>query len=172
MVRFKRRYFCVEVMFQEADLSSSAKRIKLDKIKHTSLTETIHKSIERFYGDLGMATMMPSFSVIYFNMITNLAIMRTARNLQDKFHNLLTFINKIDDFDVSFRVVHVSGSIKKCKKYLLEYCNQRLAELNSNELYWLDKHKSTRQEEKAETSQVLERIATACKENDNILNLN
>ena len=72
---------------------------------------------------------MPSFSVIYFNTNTNIAIMRTARELKDKFHNLLTFITKLAQFDVTFRVVHVSGSIKKCKKFLSIYCQKKLNEI-------------------------------------------
>ena len=109
-MRFKRRYFCIEVQFQ-SDLSALDK-LHMNKLKHTNFSETIHKSIEQLYGDYGMAVMMPSFSVIYFNSVTNMAILRTARDLQKEFHVLLTFLQKLGDFDVSLRTVHVSGSIK------------------------------------------------------------
>lgn len=84
----------------------------MNKLKHTDLSDTIHKSIEKFYGDYGMAVMMPSFSVIYYNSATNLCILRTARDLQKKFNSLLTFTNKLAEFNVYFKVVHVSGSIR------------------------------------------------------------
>lgn len=137
-MRFKRRYFCVEILYNDETLTStksstsldaSLNKIKMHKLKHTNLSETINSYIEKFYGDYGMAVMMPSFSVIYFNTNTNIAIMRTARELKDKFHNLLTFITKLAQFDVTFRVVHVSGSIKKCKKFLSIYCQKKLNEI-------------------------------------------
>ena len=67
-MRFKRRYFCVEIIFQD-DLKST-NLYQMNKLKHTNLSLSIHDSIEKFYGDLGMAKMMPSFSVIYFNLNT------------------------------------------------------------------------------------------------------
>jgi ribonuclease P/MRP protein subunit POP5 len=180
MVRFKRRYFCVEIQFRDSDLNSMSKKMQLNKLKHTNLSETVHKSIERFYGDLGMAKMMPSFSVIYFNMNTNMAIMRTARDLETKFHNLLTFTRKIDEFDCAFRVVHVSGSIKKCKKFLLHYCNQRLLDIyvkisnnttNSRNYDALLKDQSDLSENDKEIINVLNSLIKVCEEGDNIFNI-
>ena len=174
-MRFKRRYFCVEILFQDDSLSSkgptsletSLNKIKLHKLKHTNLTETIHGSIEKFYGDYGMATLMPSFSVIYFNSITNIAIMRTARDLKDKFHNLLMFTAKLAQFDVTFRVVHVSGSIKKCKKFLGAYCQRKLHELivsnkNISEI---------NNDENKMAVDVYEKLIEVANSNDNLLNM-
>ncbi len=109
-MRFKRRYFCFEIVFP--DELTALNRLHINKLKHSDLSETIHKSIEKFYGDYGMAVMMPSFSVIYFNSATNLAIVRTARDLQKKFHTLLTFVQKLAEFSVALKVIHISGSIK------------------------------------------------------------
>jgi ribonuclease P/MRP protein subunit POP5 len=175
MVRFKRRYFCVEINFQDSDLNSAAKRIQIAKLRHTSLTDSIHKSIERLYGDYGMATMMTSFSVIYYNLSTSLAILRTARDMQGPFHNVLTFTRKLDDFDIAFKTVHVSGSIKKCKKFLLGYCNERL-KLIKKDLSDQKKQLSTAavamdSEDKREVAQVLEKIVECCQQDDNIFNM-
>ncbi len=114
-MRFKRRYFIVELIF-ENDQSNR------QELKMKSVQDTIHQSIEKFYGDLGMAQMMPSFSIIYFNSNTNLLLMRIARELEKKFHTLLTFTKMIDNLNVYFHILHKSGSIKKCKKFLVEYC--------------------------------------------------
>jgi ribonuclease P/MRP protein subunit POP5 len=172
MVRFKRRYFCVEVNFQESDLNSITKRIKINKLKHLNLSDTIHKSIEKFYGDYGMATMMPSFSVIYFNLNTNLAIVRTARDLKEEFHNVLTFTRKLDDFDVAFKTIHVSGSIKKCKKYLLEYCKQRLKLINNHiSTEFGIKKSSTDSDNEKEVVESLEKLVECCQQDDNMFNL-
>jgi RNase P/RNase MRP subunit POP5 len=171
MVRFKRRYFCVEVNFQESDLNSITRRIKINKLKHLNLSDTIHKSIEKFYGDYGMATMMPSFSVIYFNLNTSLAIVRTARDLQSEFHNVLTFTRKLDDFDVAFKTVHVSGSIKKCKKFLLGYCHSRLQLVKNHISTETGLKKNLDAEDEKEVVQCLEKMIECCQQDDNMFNL-
>ncbi|CAF0718128.1 unnamed protein product [Brachionus calyciflorus] len=164
MVRFKRRYFCCELIFRDSDLNSMQTRTQMNKLKHTDLSSAIHKSIEKFYGDLGAAEMIPSFSVIYYNLNTNLCILRTARNLEKKFHTLLTFIQKIEEYDVKFKIIHKSGSIRKCKEFMLEYCTQRLFEfyrkmaVNPKEMEVGDDGKSV--------IKVLENIIEACEQND------
>ena len=145
-MRFKRRYFCCELILRENET----------KIRHTDLSGTINKSIEKFYGDLGAAEMTPSFSLIYFNQNTNLCILRTARNLEKKFHTLLSFIQKIEEVDVKFKVIHKSGSIKKCKKFMLEYCTEQLIEL----------YRKNDTNEKKIVIDVFESMAEACKQND------
>ena len=109
-MRFKRRYFCIEIIFQ--DELTALNRLYVNKLNHTHLSEKVHEMIEKCYGDYGMAVMMPSFSVMYFNSVSNLAIVRTARDLQKKFHTLLTLIQKLSDFNVTLRIIHISGSIK------------------------------------------------------------
>ena len=171
-MRFKRRYFCLEVHFQDADLSSMSKRVQIEQLRHTHLSDAIHKSIERFYGDHGMATMMPSFSIIYFNLHTRLAIMRTARDLQEQFHNVLTFTRRLlnDQIEVAFQVVHVSGSIRKCKKFLLDYCHVRLQAYISEKSTTHEPRRSA--DERMEAIEALDRIIKVCEKSDNVFNLN
>jgi len=174
-MRFKRRYFCLEILFHDdslisakssASLDTSLNKIKLHKLKHTNLSESINSSIEKMYGDYGVSTMMPSFSVIYFNSSTNIAIIRSARDLKEKFHNLLMFTNKLDQFDVTFRVVHVSGSIKKCKKFLSIYCQKRLSELHESQ------SKSILfNEENKMVIDVYEKLLEVSLSNDNLFNM-
>lgn len=159
-MRFKKRYFCVEI---NPIVDGDANKVTVNccmnsNIKQTTLSEEIHKSIEKFYGDLGMATMMPSFGIVYFNTVTNLAILRIARDLKVKFYNLLTFIRKLDSVDVHIRVVHVSGSIKKCKKYLVQYCNAKLNQLA------LDHTKRAPQPDDVIVE--VQKLLTSCQENN------
>lgn len=162
-MRFKRRYFCVEVLYQD-DLNALNK-IQWHKLKYTNLSETIHESIERLYGDWGMATMMPSFSVIYFNSITNLAILRTSRDMQKKFSTLLTFTTKLAQFGVTFKTVHVAGSIKKCKKFLASYCQQKLSEFNQ-----MKSELNVDESELNTAIDMVEKLIETCEVNDNVLN--
>ena len=166
-MRFKRRYFCVEIIFQ--DDFNVLNKIQWHKLKHTHLAEAIHQSIERLYGDFGMATMMPSFSVIYFNSITNIAMLRTSRDLQKKFANLLTFTQRIGQFNVTFRTVHISGSIKKCKKFLGRFCQQRLCDLN--EKISNNKQMNSDESDYKMAIDVVEKLIEVCEVNDNMFNV-
>ena len=160
-MRFKRRYFCVEILFNDEIKSSD--KILVHKLKHTNLSNVINKSIEKFFGDYGVAAMMPSFSVIYYNSTTNVAILRTARDLQKKFHTLLALIQRLDDWKVTLSVIHVSGSIKKCKKFLLTYCQARLNELNEK----VQKNNEMEMESKM-IIDGLETMANVCQVNDSL----
>jgi hypothetical protein len=121
-----------------------------------------------------MAVMMPSFNVIYFNTNTNLAILRTSRDLKDKFHTLLTFTKQLGQFDVCFKVIHVSGSIRKCKKFLLNYCQLKLADLykqmSINSISLFNANQEVESENKA-VAEVYEKLLQNCETNDNLLNL-
>lgn len=124
-MRFKRRYFCVELVVQGTTPTSNYET----KLKSSDLVVELTKSIEKFFGDLGVASMQPSFSLIYFNANTNLAIFRIAREHRAKFHQLLALVRRIDSTDLALKVIHVAGSIKQCKKYLLKDSNRKLEEL-------------------------------------------
>ena len=76
-MRFKRRYFCIQIEFVD-----QVSAFQASKLRHTHLSDGIHESIEQFYGDYGVATLMPSFSVIFYNSVTHLAIVRAARDFQ------------------------------------------------------------------------------------------
>lgn len=154
-MRFKRRYFCCELLVNNSDSAQN-------KPKHSDITSTINKSIEKFYGDLGAAEMIPSFSLIYFNQNTNICILRTARNLEKKFHTMLTYIQKIEDINVQFRIIHKSGSIKKCKEFLIKYCSSKLFELYSKS--HLLKTKMDNNDLIVEG--VLKNVIEACEKND------
>lgn len=147
-MRFKRRYFCVELL---ADVGG-----EIAKIKPSDLQQEFSRSIEKFFGDFGVATMQPSFSLIYFNANTSLAVFRVGRDHRVMFHQLVTLMRRVSTTECTFRVVHVSGSIKKCKKFLLGYSHDRL-----NELY---REEATRKTDRSAAVEVLEKLIKACEE--------
>ena len=171
-MRFKRRYYCVEILFHDGDSVVSSLRT-VQKLKHTQLNEALLAMIERLYGDYGMATMLPSFSVIYFNGSTNMAILRTSREMHQNFHTCLTYIQKLADYRVTLRVVHVSGSVKRCKKYLVNYCAQKVAELvNEQQKLKSGPFAPTSLEASEQIVQCFNSLAEACKLNDNTFIIN
>ena len=171
-MRYKRRYFCIEVVFTDDDKNprtSAAKdnRHNVQKLKHTVLADTIDSLIEKLYGDMGVATIAPSFSVIYFNTNTNIAIVRAAREAQKKFHALLTFIQKLGEYNVAIRVIHISGSVKKCKQFLIGHCERKLASLALPNTIDLLSFPQLDEASKAEVHASFRDLTEACKTKDN-----
>jgi RNase P/RNase MRP subunit POP5 len=121
-MRFKRRYFCIECIF------NSKTRIKNQRLTHSNLYDTIVEAIEKFYGDFGVAYMLPAFSIVYLNAYTNIAIIRISRKASIKFRTLWLLINNIEKTTVFTRIIYNSGSILKAKKFLTQYCYKKLSD--------------------------------------------
>lgn len=115
-------------------ISGSGPSAPDQKLKSSDLVQEISRSIEKFYGDLGVASMQPSFSLVHFNADTSVAIFRIAREQRASFHQLLTLVTRVNNSaaELTFKVIHVSGSIRQCKKHLLEHSNRKLEQLAEN----------------------------------------
>ena len=124
MVRVKRRYFVFQFHFN----SNSAHLIKSSHI-HTAL-ETM---IARLYGDVGVARFTRNLSIIYYNPSTRVAIVRCLREDKHMLQTVATFLSKItpDLIECSVQTLHVGGSIRQCKKYLVNYCVEQLLYIDS-----------------------------------------
>jgi hypothetical protein len=91
--------------------------------------------------------------------------------MKQQFHQLLTFVRKVGEANVTLRVVHVSGSVKRCKKFLVTYCGRRVAELTLE----MEKMKTKKMAAdhqsllavKSEILQNLSQLNEACKTDDN-----
>jgi ribonuclease P/MRP protein subunit POP5 len=124
MVRVKRRYFVFQFHFN----SDSTNLIKSSHI-HT----TFESMIARLYGDVGVARFTRNLSIIYFNPSTHVSIVRCLRDDKHMLQTAATFISKIipDQIECSIQTIHVGGSIRQCKKYLVNYCIEQLLSMNS-----------------------------------------
>jgi ribonuclease P/MRP protein subunit POP5 len=123
MVRVKRRYFVFQFHFN----SDSTNLIKSSHI-HT----TFESMIARLYGDVGVARFTRNLSIIYFNPSTHVSIVRCLRDDKHMLQTAATFISKIipDQIECSIQTIHVGGSIRQCKKYLVNYCIEQLLSMN------------------------------------------
>jgi ribonuclease P/MRP protein subunit POP5 len=139
MVRVKRRYFVFQFHFN----SNSTKTITSSNIH--SAFETM---IARLYGDVGIAHFTRNLSIIYYNPSTHVSIVRCLRDDKHMLQTAATFISKItnDQIECSIQTLHVGGSIRQCKKYLVNYCIEQLLFMNSQ---------STNQNKTTTTSQIL-----------------
>jgi len=127
MVRVKRRYFVFQFHFN----SNPTNVIKSSHI-HTGF-ETM---IARLYGDVGIAHFTRNLSIIYYNPSTHVSIVRCLRDDKHMLQTAATFISKLtnDQIECSIQTLHVGGSIRQCKKYLVNYCIEQLLYINSKSI--------------------------------------
>jgi len=92
--------------------------------------------IGRLYGDVGVARFTRNLSIIYYNPSTHTAIVRCLRDDKHMLHTAATFISRLtnDQTECSIQTLHVGGSIRQCKKYLVNYCIERLIDMDSQSI--------------------------------------
>ncbi|CAF4352116.1 unnamed protein product [Rotaria sp. Silwood2] len=124
MVRVKRRYFVFQFHFNFNPTII---------IKSSHIHTTFETMISRLYGDVGIAHFTRNLSIIYYNSSTHVAIVRCLRDNKHMLQTAATFISKliIDQIECSIQTLHVGGSIRQCKKYLVNYCIEQLLAMNS-----------------------------------------
>ncbi|CAF1268659.1 unnamed protein product [Adineta steineri] len=125
MVRVKRRYFVFQFHFHSKPLNI---------IKSSNIHTTFETMISRLYGDIGVARFIRNLSVIYYNPSTHTAIVRCLRDDKHMLQTTATFISKLilnDPIECSIQTLHVGGSIRQCKKYLINYSIEQLLAINS-----------------------------------------
>ena len=102
------------------------------RLTYSILYDAVVEAIEKFFGDHGVAYMLPAFNIVYLNSYTNIAILRISRRASKEFHKLWLFLNNIEKSNVLTKVLYSSGSIVKAKKFLTEYCYKKLLDSNKN----------------------------------------
>ncbi|CAF1106310.1 unnamed protein product [Rotaria sordida] len=127
MVRVKRRYFVFQFHFNSNPTTL---------IKSSHIHTTFEMIISRLYGDVGIARFTRNLSIIYYNSSTNIAIVRCLRDDKHMLQTAATFISKlvIDQIECSIQTLHVGGTIRQCKKYLINYCIEQLLFMNSQSI--------------------------------------
>jgi ribonuclease P/MRP protein subunit POP5 len=127
MVRVKRRYFVFQFHFH-----SNPTNI----IKSSHIHTTFETMIARLYGDVGVARFTRNLSIIYYNPSTHTAIVRCLRDDKHMLQTAATFISRLtnDQTECSIQTLHVGGSIRQCKKYLVNYCVEQLLYMNSQSI--------------------------------------
>lgn len=119
MVRVKRRYFVFQFHFNSHPTTV---------IKSSHIHTTFEAMISRLYGDIGIARFTRNLSIIYYNSSTHVAIVRCLRDDKHMLQTAAIFISKLanDQIECSIQTLHVGGSIRQCKKYLVNYCIEQL----------------------------------------------
>eukprot|EP00045_Choanoeca_perplexa_P014770 m.175865 g.175865 ORF g.175865 m.175865 type:complete len:167 (+) comp16791_c0_seq10:1718-2218(+) len=138
MVRFKNRYYLVELQFSAAAARNfSSKR----------LVEALKLTIKKHHGDFGLGSVMASlsglplpnasiiivtlthdgcFSVKYFNTTTLCAVIRCSKDYEAILTTALPLLRAIGKEACRLQVLRVAGTIKTCQRALKEHSEKRL----------------------------------------------
>jgi len=111
MVRFKNRYLLVELQWADGMVDSS--------VSAQTLKRTVKQHLQHNFGDYGVGLIQQTLQVKYWNNMTNLCIIRCAREYHKMVWSALTTIKALNNRDLLFRLVHLGGSIRSCQKAAL-----------------------------------------------------
>ena len=115
MVKFKSRYLLIELQYQN-ECNNSVKLLDANQ-----LYNHISKQVKIYFGDVGLGKIKRNFQVKYNNNYTNLIIMRINRDYLDILLTVLSLISNIDNNILRFRIIKVSGTIKKVEVLATNY---------------------------------------------------
>lgn len=112
MVRYKNRYFAVEI-----EPKSGPSHAPL-AIRKTALYTTILNKVQQMHGDFGSAAMTNGFATKYCNPYTKIAMIRTRHGPHRFVASILPLITEIDKVKVRFNVLYVGATMAKCFKFI------------------------------------------------------
>uniref|UniRef100_A0A0K8TL83 Ribonuclease P/MRP protein subunit POP5 n=1 Tax=Tabanus bromius TaxID=304241 RepID=A0A0K8TL83_TABBR len=116
MVRVKYRY--VVVRLDSPDPSS--------KFKDSAIAKTILKNVEKYYGDLGIASLETGFAIKYYNPQTKIAVIQNRHKPHRYMSSILPLITVIGSYQAKFVTLYTGATIVQCYKFIVRYHKQRL----------------------------------------------
>ncbi|CAI5758543.1 unnamed protein product [Candida verbasci] len=143
MVRVKHRYILFEILYppttnervtprEDFEAFSTAEQNALftlhqrapSTINHKSIMNSIRRSLQDHYGDVGAGSAGMLMNLKYFSNKTSTGIIRCGRAQSDTIIGAMTLIERIDNCYLTFQTLHVSGTIKKCEEYSITRTKQ------------------------------------------------
>ncbi|KAK7228799.1 hypothetical protein V2G26_000969 [Clonostachys chloroleuca] len=143
MVRVKERYLLVNIIYPPAEGSRVGKSTTPNLVvQHQPTTENLtpgilvralKSQVASLFGDYGAGCLESDLSVKYLSLATSTAIIRCSRDHYQMLWSALTFMDRVPTKDGSgrpciFRVVRVSGTIRKAEEEAIRQAKQRLIE--------------------------------------------
>lgn len=144
MVRVKHRYILFEIIYPPMNNNNSNKASPIDleevtqftssernallalhraspsNINHKTILHAIRKSLQEHYGDFGSGSAGMLMTLKYFSNKTSTGIIRCGRGQFETIVAAMSLVTKIEDQNITFNCVHVSGTIKKCEEFSIK----------------------------------------------------
>ena len=123
MVRFKKRYFVVQ-LDREKDLTKprAFQDSKPLDIPDGILANAIKDIVQQFHGDFGRASVTQGLRTIYCNAETHLVLIQCRHGPHKLVGSSLPFLTKIQDEKVVPRLIYTGATIKNCYKVCNAQC--------------------------------------------------
>eukprot|EP00047_Mylnosiga_fluctuans_P006566 m.247752 g.247752 ORF g.247752 m.247752 type:complete len:142 (+) comp15486_c0_seq1:18-443(+) len=118
MVRFKNRYFLVEIVHEDGMVDESLSAQQLLKL--------IREAVGLAHGDFGLGCLQGSLSIKYMNVYTGAVLIRCARDHHALLWSALTLITSIKKRSCIFNLLHLGGTIRSCQRFLLAHNKAQL----------------------------------------------
>lgn len=151
MVRFKNRYFLIELLpfkiedgldqkttpryhsSESTTISDKSSEI-IPSFTPASVSTCIRNAVTLNYGQFANSSLLQSLSVKYSNNSTNMVILRVPRDFQEQIWASLTFMTDWPaenltlpkQFKCTWRSVHCAGTIRSCQKAAVSYARKIL----------------------------------------------
>ena len=128
MVKFKSRYFLIEVLYVDK---------KLQKFDESKFAKAIKFEVEKNFGEVSLGKINKNLQIKYVNNYTNMLIVRVGKEYAKLMRASLVLMNKIDFEKVRLRIIGVSGTIKgvekRATKFLFDFKDNSEKLLNKKE---------------------------------------
>nr|CAG4642150.1 EOG090X0GYO [Eurycercus lamellatus] len=124
MVRFKNRYFTVEIN----PLENHASCMEAFPLKDHEIMHSILKITEQIHGEFGAAAIKNGLDVKYCNEHTRIAVIRTRHGPHRLVGSSLPFLSSIGKRKVQIHSIHFGATMVKSFKFLQKYHKEKLNE--------------------------------------------
>ncbi|GJQ15764.1 hypothetical protein GpartN1_g7555.t1 [Galdieria partita] len=92
-----------------------------------SFLQAVRDCIQEWCGDVGYGKILYSLAVKYWSSLGSFAIVRVSRSQLKPVLGCLAILSGQLDRKMDFTVVHVGGTLRTCKKFLLKkYSNENI----------------------------------------------
>ncbi|KAJ1520009.1 hypothetical protein ONE63_004240 [Megalurothrips usitatus] len=125
MVRFKNRYFIVEVN----PLGQCGGKPLL--LKGFELYLAVFGAVEKLHGDYGAAAVSSGFQAKYCNEYTRIAVLRSRHGPDRLIASTLPCVTHIGKTPVSLRTIYKGATLRHCFLFLQKYQRAALDKLRS-----------------------------------------
>eukprot|EP00730_Choanoeca_flexa_P013623 TRINITY_DN5527_c0_g1_i2.p1 TRINITY_DN5527_c0_g1~~TRINITY_DN5527_c0_g1_i2.p1 ORF type:complete len:118 (+),score=3.77 TRINITY_DN5527_c0_g1_i2:121-474(+) len=112
MVRYKNRYFLVQINLQEDG--------RLD-MSQKKLAEYLRKAIRHHHGDFGSGSTGASLAVKYLNPVTSIATIRCSKDFESILSTTLPLIRMLGKQHCQLETIRKAGTLRTCQQALVKY---------------------------------------------------
>ncbi|KAI5950188.1 POP5 [Candida margitis] len=151
MVRVKHRYILFEILYppgasnnkshsdaEEVTQFTSSERNALltlhraspANINHKTILHAIRKSLQEYYGDFGAGSAGMLMTLKYFSNKTSTGLIRCGRAQFETIVAAMSLISRLEDQNIAFSCVHVSGTIKKCEEFSIKKSTEMIRRMD------------------------------------------